>query len=183
MKLKLNRNTKRFQIRNPYSTKYTNMRISSVFNWIVMWTHLFIIAMMIPTSWIIPTWSIKDKEYCNFLFGDSLTADEVSNPGQICVLTFSPGLCFAIAPSPSQPDCPAVWGEAGRPLLCKPVQAVGGPDSLPKPKKTTKSLFSRDLVVLPVSRHFFVRKVSRNSQTTKSLENNVFKGFGCFSCF
>ena len=60
----------------------TNIEISSVFNWISMWTQLLIFTMMIPTSWIIPTWTIKDKEYCNFLFGDSLTADEVSNPGQ-----------------------------------------------------------------------------------------------------
>ena len=113
----------------------TNIEISSVFNWISMWTHLLIFTMMIPATWIIPTWSVKDREYCNFLFGDSLTADEVSNTGKHSFLDFfifSPGLCFAIAPSPSQPDCPAVWGEAGRPLLCKPVQAVGGPDSLPE---------------------------------------------------
>ena len=108
------------------------MRISSVFNWISMWTRLLIIAMMIPSSWIIPTWSIKDKDYCNFLFADSLTADEVSNPGQIFVLTFSPGLCSAIALPPSQLDCPSVWWEEDCPLLCRPVQAFGGPDCLPE---------------------------------------------------
>ena len=46
-----------------------------------------------------------------------------------------------------------------------------------------KTLFSRDLVVLPVSRHFFVRKVSRNSQTTKSLEIMTFQGILLFLLF
>ena len=39
------------------------------------------------------------------------------------------------------------------------------------------------LVVLPVSRHFFVRKVSRNSQTTKSLEIMTFQGILLFLLF
>ena len=46
-----------------------------------------------------------------------------------------------------------------------------------------ETLFSRDLVVLPVSRHFFVRKVSRNSQTTKSLEIMTFQGILLFLLF
>ena len=41
-----------------------------------MWTQLLIYTMMIPTSWIIPTWTIKDKEYCNFLFGEMKDFDE-----------------------------------------------------------------------------------------------------------
>ena len=39
------------------------------------------------------------------------------------------------------------------------------------------------MVVLPVSRHFFVRKVSRNSQTTKSLEIMTFQGILLFLLF
>ena len=52
-----------------------------------------------------------------------------------------------------------------------------------QPNPLKKTLFSRDLVVLPVSRHFFVRKVSRNSQTTKSLEIMTFQGILLFLLF
>ena len=42
-----------------------------------------------------------------------------------------------------------------------------------RPNPLKKSLFSRDFVISPVSRHFLNSKVSRNWKTTKSLENNV----------
>ena len=52
-----------------------------------------------------------------------------------------------------------------------------------QPNLLKKTLFSRGLVVLHVYRHFFVRKVSRNSQTTKSLEIMTFQGILLFLLF
>ena len=55
-------------------------------------------------------------------------------------------------------------------------------EKLPNPFK--KSLFARDFVISPVSRHFPFSKGSRNSKTTESLEKIIiFNGFGRFSGF
>ena len=70
-----------------------------------------------------------------------------------------------------------------RSFLLSPIDTFSIQKCLETENPLKKTLFSRDLVFLPVSRHFFVRKVSRNSQTTKSLEIMTFQGILLFLLF